>query len=58
MYALLFSTLDAYTPPVHEKSRELKNQLNLTIPLDVVHASIESEDGNPQQSNPASWTAG
>ena len=34
------------------------NQLNLTIFLKVIHASIESEDGNPVQSNPASRTAG
>lgn len=34
------------------------NQLNLTIPLEVIHASIESEDGDPVQSNPASRTAG
>ena len=44
-------------PQCKEKVENI-NQLNLTIPLEVIHASIESKDGNPVQSNPASRTAG
>ena len=44
-------------PQCKEKGENI-NQLNLTIPLEVIHASIELEDGNPVQSNPASRTAG
>lgn len=46
------------TFPQYTKKVENINQLDLTIPLEVIHASIESKDVNPVQSNPASRTAG
>ena len=56
-YTLLYSTLDAYMPPVQGKSREYK-PVEFNHRLEVIHASIESKDVNPVQSNPASRTAG